>query len=299
MADRPPAADFAVVIDFDKAARNPQRIFQTADAIITAFQKFDESLVRSVDASIEPTTVLEDVEAGSLKIWLRTVLEASDDQAIKELDWRPQVGKYLVKAKYILLDFINQRIEATDAKGLAQLRSDLNKLAEDTDVRHLPDYAPISSADLISTVSSVSSAKGKLAKTDRLTLISNEGEATFDLEVEWSPEKMEDLFIKETIKHPPSQMILLVKRPDYIGETQWEFRHSRTTIRAKIADVLWLRGFQSRSFDVRPGDALRCLVEREVQYGYDNEVIGEKFTVTKVESVIESREEQIDFLRDD
>jgi hypothetical protein len=62
MVDRPPKADFAIVIDFARDEANPQRIFQAADALITAFQEFDRMLVKSIDSSIEPILILEDIE---------------------------------------------------------------------------------------------------------------------------------------------------------------------------------------------------------------------------------------------
>jgi hypothetical protein len=296
MADRPPKADFAIVIDFARDEASPQRIFQAADALITAFQEFDQTLVKSIDSSIEPIMILEDIEASSLKIWLRNSLQASEDQALKELDWKPQVGKYLVKAKYILLDFVNHKIKVDDDRRLVQLRQDLNQLAQETDVRHLPDYAPVSGSELITNVASVSGAKARLSKKDGLRLISDEGEKTFNTDIEWSPEDMKEMFVKETVKRPPYEMILLVKRPDYIGNAKWEFRHGRARLFAKIDHENWLRQFQARQVDVRPGDALRCSVEQEVQYGFDNEVIGENYSVIQVLEVIENRTEQPDLL---
>lgn len=294
----PPKADFAIVIDFARDEARPQRIFQAADALITAFQELDRALVQSIDSSIEPVMILEDVEASALKIWLRNVLNASDDQALKELDWKPQVGKYLVKAKFILLDFVNHRIEVDDQHRLAVLRQDLNQLAQETDVRHLPDYAAVSASDLITSVTSISDAKSRLSKRDRLRLISEEGEKSFDMDIEWSPEDMKALFVKETVKRPPYKMILLVKRPDYIGNSKWEFRHGRARLFARIDHEDWLKKFQNRQTDVRPGDALRCSVEQEVQYGYDNEVIGENYSILHVDEVLENRVDQLDFLED-
>lgn len=250
--------------------------------------------VKSIDANIEPIMLLEDVEAGSLKIWLRNVLKATDDQALKEVDWKPQVGRYLVRAKYLVLDFVNQRIEVSDANRLAQLRQDLVKLAEETDVRHLPGYAPASASDLITSVTDFSTAKSRLLKRDSIRLISDEREESFNMEIEWTPEDMKGLFVKETIKHPPMNMILLIKKPDYIGSSQWEFRHGRARVLARVGHVEWLKRFQNQQIDVRPGDALRCMVEQEIQYGYDNEVIGEIFTITGVSEVLENRAQQLD-----
>ena len=96
----PPRADFAIYIDFDKESPNPQRVFQSLNDLIVAFQKFDRVLCQTIDSNIEPVMMLEEVEVGSLKVWLRNALQAIEDDGLKTLDWKPLVGKYLVKAKY-------------------------------------------------------------------------------------------------------------------------------------------------------------------------------------------------------
>ncbi len=96
----PEEADFAIDIDFKRGEGNPQRVFRAADKMIQALQRVDEALCASIDTSIKPVMMLEDIEAGSIRIWLKNVLETADDQAIKELDWKPAVGKYLVRGKY-------------------------------------------------------------------------------------------------------------------------------------------------------------------------------------------------------
>ena len=81
-------------------------------------------------------------------------------------------------------------------------------------------------------------------------------------------------------------MILKVKKPDYLGESQWEFRHETHPIPAKILDEKWLKDFQSRKHDVRPGDSLRAIVETEVNYDYNQEVVGTHYYVIEVKEVI-------------
>ena len=46
---------------------------------------------------------------------------------------------------------------------------------------------------------------------------------------------------------------------------------------AKIKDGEWLAAFQGRKTDVRPGDALRCKARTEMAYGFDNELITERY----------------------
>ena len=117
----PPDADLAFKIDFKKGEGNPRRVFDAASELIAAFEDLDEALASSVDHQIKTLMVLEDVEGGSIKVWLRNILTRVEDEAIKELDWKKAVGIYLVKAKYLVLKFLD---DDTGAKTIEPLRAD-------------------------------------------------------------------------------------------------------------------------------------------------------------------------------
>ena len=97
---------------------------------------------------------------------------------------------------------------------------------------------------------------------------------------------LESLAVAKTLSSPATEMILAVKKPDYLGTSKWELRHGKRTISARIDDPEWLQRFQRRAVDVRPGDALRCMAEIELLYGFDNELIAERDTVMKVLEVM-------------
>lgn len=290
---RPPNADFAIYIDFVKDAPNPQRVFQSAEALITAFQKLDHKLCRYIDSSIEPIMVLEEIETGSLRIWLKNILSATDDQGIKELNWKPLVGKYLVKAKYIIIDWVNKSQKDGNALELKQLSEDIQELALKTNVKFLPEYTAPSTTDLIESVQQLSAANSSLDKKDTLKYLDGDTEIEFDLSISWTPEDFGSMLTREIIKNPPTKMILTVKKPDYLGSSKWDLRHGRTPIFAKIEDADWLNKFQSRNVDVRPGDSLRCEVVQTLHYGYDNELISYEYSVIRVEEILTNQYEQL------
>ncbi len=163
LAEQPPGApkaDFAFYIDFKKGEGSPSRVFSATHDFIKACERVDRDLVRSIDSNIEPVLMLEDIEAASLKTWLRNALTAADDQAIKELDWKPLVGKYLVRAKYAILRWI----DTDDApRNLPELAREIQQIAAETDVRHLPDYAPPSAQTLITAIKDFQGVKETLA----------------------------------------------------------------------------------------------------------------------------------------
>ncbi|MDZ4164674.1 MAG: hypothetical protein U1C55_06065, partial [Smithellaceae bacterium] len=125
---KPPKADYCIEIRFEKGSRDPARVFRAMQEMIETFHEFDRSLIRAIDSNIEPILILEDIEAGSIKSWLSTILEAVDDDALKNIDWKPAVGKYLVKAKYLAVDFLNGRTHITDASEVKQLENNIYEL---------------------------------------------------------------------------------------------------------------------------------------------------------------------------
>ncbi len=245
--------------------------------------------------------MLEEIEAGSLRIWLKNQLEAADDQSLKELNWKPIVGSYLVKAKYAIINWCNKGELNENKESLLELSNEIKQIAQETDVRHLPDYKAPNIAELADSIKDISESKNFLDKQDKLQFIPGDGKEPleFDLSIDWTPEKFEDFLTKETVEFPEAPMILAIKKPDYLGLSAWELRHGKKKILAKIEDDQWLKDFQDRKKDVRPGDALRCKVKQKFHYGYDNELIAEKYTITKIEEVLENKYKQTDLFDDD
>lgn len=283
---RSPKADFGFEIDFERGVGPASRVFTATRDFIKVCEALDHELVRSIDSSIETVLVLEDIEIGSIKTWLRNALVATEDDALKTLDWKPLVGKYLVRAKYAVIRWID---DDSAPRSLPALRREIQQIAQETDVRHLPDYTPPSPSALIEAVKGFQNVKATLLPGDRASLLSDEGSLPFDLSITLNVEDIEALAVARSIQVPPAEMILPVKKPDYLGNSQWEMRHGRRNILVRIEDKEWLRRFQNRQEDVRPGDALRCRVQIEYSYGFDNELISERFTVLEVLQVLINR----------
>lgn len=280
----PDDADFAIYIDFKKGEGNPSRVFKAADEVIKALQRLDRALCISVDSSIQPLMVLEEIETGSLRIWLKNILTSTDDQALKDIDWKPAIGKYLVRAKYAYIKWSNKSEEGAT---LADLGQEIKKIAEETDVKYLPDYAPPSPHELAVVTQDLSVAKSSLIDADKMLYVSPDNDPLdFNLKAYWAPEDLEVMTVKETAKFENMTMNLIVKKPDYLGSSKWDFRHGTKPIFAHIHDKEWLDEFHARKVDIRPGDALRCMVTVEYFYGFDNELVKETHTVTKVGGIL-------------
>ncbi len=88
MPAAPADADFAIYTEFKPGTPNPERIFQAADQAIRSFQELDRILCKSVDSKINPIMLLEKIETGSIKVWLKSLMENTNDSDLKNLNWK-------------------------------------------------------------------------------------------------------------------------------------------------------------------------------------------------------------------
>jgi len=95
--------DFCIHIEFDPTAPNPERIFESIAKLIKSFQEIDCHLINCVDTNIEPILVLEDIEKGSIKVWIAQILKELPDHALADGDWKKVLGKFLVQGKHSFL----------------------------------------------------------------------------------------------------------------------------------------------------------------------------------------------------
>ncbi|QQG40590.1 MAG: hypothetical protein HYV37_03410 [Candidatus Levyibacteriota bacterium] len=280
--------DFGIEIQFDSTKVNPSKAFRTLSEILEALHSVDEDLVNSIDSKIKPITVLEDLKKGSIKGWFKNTLESIPDDGLKDLDWKKAVGSYLVKGKYAIIKFLDGKTEISSREQIKELEDGLYKLAEETDVKRIPSYSPIPTAKLIGGIRRISDSLKYVDEGGKVIFATSEQKRVdFNLEFNFSPESIEDLLTKESISNK-TEMILKVKKPDYLGDSQWELRHEKIPIYAKIIDIEWLRKFQAREINVRPGDSLKANVKITVNYDYNNEVIGTHYEILKVKDIIQA-----------
>lgn len=288
---QPLSTDFCITIDFKKSSKYPTRIFRTLIDLIESFNTFDSDIIQTISSKIEPVMLLEDIEEGSIKTWLRTVVNSVDDDAMKKLDWKQLVGSYLVKSKYAVIKFLEDKEEITDRTQVEDLRNQLFTLAKETDVLHIPSYVAASNDFIINSIKNITDAASSLSQEDKLSYETTDLQAPFNLGFRITPEAIEDLLTKEVIKSN-IEMILKIKKPDYLGDSMWEFKHERKSFPAKIIDMQWLKDFQRRKFEIRPGDSLRAQVEVATKYDYKGEVVSSYYTIVKVREIITYNIEQ-------
>lgn len=272
-------------IEFERGVGDPTRIFRSMAGLIESTQALDSHLALSVGSNVRTTLVLQDVEAASLKAVLKTIVEEIPDEAVKAGEIKKVIGHFLIRAKHRVLDWCSDRDSITSRTELKQLESDIHALAEQSDIKLLPAYAPIQMSSLLSDITAVKDALRYLSNGDHASLKSSEGASRFNQSLMISDHVVRDLITRETLS-TKGERILKVKKPDYLGTSKWSFQYGGHLIEARILDEPWLIRFQNNQEQVHPRDSLRVSFREAVSYGYDNEVVHTEYEIVRVFEVI-------------
>jgi hypothetical protein len=86
-----------------------------------------------------------------------------------------------------------------------------------------------------------------------------------------------------TIRQKPIEVDLLLKKPDLLGDSKWQFVYNKT-IDAKIEDEDFLEKVRRGKISVRAGVKIPCLleVEYDLNDGFDIIQKSEKYNIKKI-----------------
>ncbi|HUT17462.1 MAG TPA: hypothetical protein VMW84_04105 [Acidobacteriota bacterium] len=278
-------SDFCIEIDFERGSfERPSRVFEAMAGLIEGMQALDIKLAQAIYVRLRPELVLEEIEAGSIRSWLRNRIIETDDEALEKLDYKKIIGDYLVKAKYRVLERLKDRDSLEESK-VKELQGELQQLAEETKVRKIPSYGIVRRRVLAEFWIKTSESTAVLGERDVARYISTPGQIVLP-KGSVLPDEIKEEILTQEISTSETVLLLKVKKPDYLGQSRWLFHYDGHPIEASIEDKDWLESFQNSDIIVRPGDSLKASLKTEVKKGFDKEDVSVRYYVTKVIDVV-------------
>jgi len=278
--------DFIAYLDFVPGKSSPQHLFATLHDHLEAMEALDRKLASCLSPGVKVVLTLENAREGSLMLILKTVLNSVDDEALKQGEFKKIVGAYLVRAKARALDYINVQQGIGNKETLRQLSSEIRSFAEETNVLQMPAYRSIPPHELAESLAQIARPLETLNPGERIGMFSDQGDVLFEKSIPSIPPEAVMAIASERVLGNEVTLILMVRRPDFLGDAQWEFRHQKKKLLAKIVDHAWMEKFRAGEISIAPGDALQCLVFEEYTYAEDGEVVNEHRVIKRVDSVI-------------
>lgn len=278
-------AHFDIYIDYVKGDGDPSRVFHAMGDLIDTFAQLDQMLAGVVTEAPQTELVLEDVTASSLKSRLRNVIGGIPDDALKDGDWKKILGHFLVQAKYIVCDWLKENPEITTLDQVQTLQDRIQLAAEQTQARYLPIYRPLDNKNLLGVIAEIDRSISLLDQRDTVRYESPYGNVELPHIQHVHEDLIRQLLTKEILVSD-DERIVKIKKPDFLGRSQWVLKYAGHSIYASIDHTEWLIAYQSGEVLVKPGDSLRVLMHEEVFYGHNMEVVHVTHSVRRVLEII-------------
>lgn len=272
---------FDIYIDYVKNDGDPSRVFHAMGELIDAFADLDKMIAGVISETSQTELILENIEAASLKSRLRSLILSVPDDALRDGDWKKILGHFLVRAKHAVCKWLEENPQITNLEQLRTLQERLTLIAEDTGARHIPTYRPIDNRSLLGTIADLDRAIGHLDPRDMVRYESLYGNVALPHTQHVHEELIRQILTKEILTSDDKR-IVKIKKPDFLGRSQWVLKYAGHSINATIDDIEWLLKYQSGHIEVKPGDSLRVLMHEEVFYGYNMEVVYVTHSVRQV-----------------
>lgn len=277
MATETVEGEIGVVIDYTPGETPAVNVLQAAMSMVQALDSLDAALLSSIDTSLEPVSVLNDVQHSSLKILLARVLKKVPDELVSTLDWKPWVGGILVKGKYKLLQVLD-----ADAP---EIQRTLDELADDykAPAGMLADFSPPSVSDVMDALDGVSKARSSIAGHS-VVIETAMGDVVLpdSSVIEVKPEDTEQV---HEVKNSGIEYFK-IKSPDMLGTSQWTVYRNRRAVKVEMLHRSWLNAYHQREISILPGDSLRCKFEERILYDQNGTEIERKLSIIEVLGII-------------
>ncbi|MBR0643320.1 hypothetical protein [Plastoroseomonas hellenica] len=250
--------------------------------MIRALGAMDNDLAAGFGIAIETEPLLLDIQTGSLRTKLGTLIKDIPDEILAKGEIRPIIGHFLVRAKHHVLRTLEPQTDFKILLPKVQLA-----IAHEAQAAGLEGlgYTPLSAPALADHMRAAARATQTLSPGDAMRYEAG-GDATFLAPSSTlDDDALDEAVIAEELTST-SRMLLKVKRPDFLGEAQWDFRHGSNLIKARIVDEEWLSRFHARRVIVQPGDSLDAEVRVVARYAASGDLVRATHTIVRVLRVV-------------
>lgn len=280
---------FEIKLEFNKDTEEPSRLFRSFADLIDSIKELDTTIAKTINSSVSSKIYLDDIEKGSLIgiLWNHLVINGDnklDDNKVEE----ETINDFIEESRSKSIEFLESG--KSEVKDLKELAKNIDQLAEQKGIKETFNYAEPNILDLAKNLNEINEAVSKLNDNEKFIIKDSKNDTE---EISKGTEKinLEDVENALTTEEIKSKSIAFykIKRPDFLGDSQWEFKHENKTLKVKILHEEWLEDFKKGKVIVVPGDSLKVKIKQNFKYNKNGYLISEK---TEIIEVLEIKKNQ-------
>lgn len=277
--------DYSLKVEFGDSPEDPSRIFISMGHLINSFKEIDKMLSTSINSDFHSTQVLNSIENGSLISNIKNILVFPSQETLGEDVDVTKISEYFKKSKDAILGIMSDNRNISTPAIVNQASDNIDAIAEETGINKSIQYTKIESLQIAENVSDLARSVKSLRDSETAYLSSDNDNLEISKDCNVDTKAIIESLDLENLESD-SEMILMIKKPDFLGNSMWEFRHENRSFTASISDEEWLREFHDGSVPLSPGDALRVKIRESFTHDPNGNVISSRHDVYDVLRVI-------------
>lgn len=250
-------SEYSIHIEFDKNVKErPERVFEAMALFVQGFNEIQAELIKGHGESVEFEASLSKTREGSLI--------ADINRHVKE-KIRSVSLRRLVDGIYFGVEDAVMHSGKIDSEGDVDRfieRAYSNEQAKNECYNHFTSHPEANKYKVAKGLKKIHDGKEKLAETDKVHIGVNDDFKPICKDLSF-PRSVEEIF-REEKETFPSKDVLIVRRPDYVGSSKWDFislKRGDKPVSARILHEDWLNEWREHKKHVLPGDALQVMIK--------------------------------------
>lgn len=279
-------SEYIVKLEYDKDHDEASQIFFSLSKILSSFAQMDTLLGHTVSGSAKHKQKLISVDNGSIISKILSsmlVFDENENATIGEKPNSVEIENYIKKSKKQIID----RIQDIDNPQMIHvIENDVYAIAKEHNINNSFDYEPMDIVALGESLVTLTSTVNDLSDTEKVIYKSDNMEQTIPKGKVLSLQSFKETLIDETLTHKRIEL-LKIKKPDYLGTSQWNVKIKGKFCNVEISDKQWLKKFHNKEFYLGPGDSIRAEIIVTDTYDKNKNHIGSLIEVSEILEIIE------------
>lgn len=274
-------SSYEIKLTFDFNTENPSRLFQSFAKIIEGISSYDSIIAKSINSNILSKIILDDIEKGSLIAKLMNELTFNEDEKFDTIENNEDIENYIEECRNLGLKFIEDG--KVDVEDLEKLSENLDFIAKNNNIKNTFNYESVDILELAKSLNDVSNSTKQLYDEEKYSVKSKKSE---EIQIDKNSQKIdidkvEEALTEELIENE-REGFYKIKKPDFLGDSQWDFKFGNKKVLAKILDEDWLEDFHSGKIVVVPGDSLKVKIKQTSRFNRNGYLISDKIEIIEV-----------------
>ena len=282
----------SVRVEYVPGESDPRKILQCCVDSINALTSLDDSLAQCISSKVTTRIKLDGFKEGSWITKMNKIFFIDDD--ILNID--PNISAeraeiFVNQSRETILKAVNESGTRLDGSELLSIIEKVNDIAKVLNVSDAIGFTSPNPIEVARAINEVSDCSLELMEGENIQISSKDNPDIQCDYIELPRNKkvdIDDVVDKLKIREieNTNDMILVIKKPDFLGDSQWEFKKGKETITAKIEDEKWLNRFKNGLVVIIPNDALHVDLYEKAIFDKNGMMLSVKRSIIQVKEKI-------------